>query len=612
MEEHLINCWNCLGEYDALSAVWCSCNPNRPTKVCPFCLLCFCNAPEEYHSKFWAKAPAEVLRDREMLAKSRGPLGEALVKAKAITSDQLLQALKQQERTRGKLGEILVQLGFLTADTLAYFLDKQRSVMHVSLTDSPPDPMLIAAIGAHYCAEKCIVPLNRESLPSKEILTLAMGDPSDGTTIDHVQNVTGCQILPVHATREEILAALKPFVESSSEPAPPAEEEGTGSQLATDLLRKALARNASDIYLEPKEEEITIHLRIDGILYKAKPIPKNLQAPLIGELKRLLRLSPDIVDRPQEGRVGMKSGEHRFDLIAHSLPTRFGENVSVKIIGRDTFLKSPDLLGIPAQDQVLLRVALEARSGLILVSAPLFHGSTTTLYSLMNEMASDTARKVMSIETQSICPVSNVSQISLGENGDTESTATTLKAMANIQPDVCVLGDLLESANMASQVLKFSPNMLMVASMEASSAVGAVQRLLDLGVSHADMSQHLTLVINQRLVRKICPECRQALPLSKKTLLLMGLTEEESEGLEEVYQGQGCTACTMIGYRGRLSLFETLSPSPGFRKAVAKRSGEKVLEKEAAKGGLVTLRQRAFAAVKEGLTTLEEFQKGNF
>jgi type IV pilus assembly protein PilB len=609
--EHLINCWNCLGEYDALSAVWCSCNPNRPTKVCPFCLLCFCNAPEDYHAKFWSKAPSELVRDREMLAKSRGPLGEALVKAKAITSDQLLMALKRQEQTKGKLGEILVEMGFLTADTLAYFLAQQRSVLHVSLHETPPDPLLIAGLGATFCAQKSVIPLNRESLATKEILTLGMADPSDGATIDHVQNLTGCQILPVHTSREEILQALEPFLQSEPEPAPPEEEE-TGSQIAMDLLRKALARNASDIYLEPKEEEVSIHLRIDGILYKAKPIPKQLQAPLVGELKRLLRLNPEINDRPQEGRVGMKSGEHRFDLIAHSLPTRFGENVSVKIIGRDTFLKSPEQLGIPSQDQMLLKMALAQRSGVILVSAPLFHGSTTTLYSIMNEMAGDTARKLMSIETQSICPVPNVSQVSLGEGGDTEATATTLKAMANIQPDACVLGDLLESSNMASQMMKFAPQMLMVATMEASTAITSVSRILDLGVSPGDLAQHLGLVINQRLVRRVCPDCRQEVALSKKTLVLMGLTEEEADEVKAVYQGQGCPACSMIGYRGRLALFETLAPSPGFRKALGRRANDKSLEKEAVRGGMVTLRQRGLAAVKEGHTTLEEFQKGNF
>jgi type IV pilus assembly protein PilB len=551
------------------------------------------------------------VRDREMLAKSRGPLGEALVKAKAITSDQLLLALKRQEQTKGKLGEILVEMGFLTADTLGYFLDKQRSVMHVSLHDTPPDPLLIAALGATFCAQKYVIPLNREVLQTKEILTLGMADPSDGSTIDHVQNLTGCQILPVHTSREEILQALEPFLGQEPEGATQ-EEEASGSQLAMDLLRKALARNASDIYLEPKEEEVSIHLRIDGILYKAKPIPKSMQANLVGELKRLLRLNPDVGDRPQEGRVGMKSGDHRFDLIAHSLPTRFGENVSVRIIGRDTFLKTPDQLGIPPPDQILLRVALSSQGGIVLVSAPLFHGSTTTLYSIMNDLAEDGTRKVMSIETQSICPVLHVSQVSLGEGNDGEATSTTLKAMANIQPDACVLGDLLESSSMASQMMKFAPQMLMIATLEAGSAVSAASRILDLGVPPQDLSQYLLLVVNQRLVRKVCPDCRQKMALSKKTLVLMGLTEDEAEGVDAVYQGQGCPSCSMIGYRGRLALFETLSPSPAFRKAMAKKSSEKTLEKEALKGGMASLRQRALSAVKEGLTTLEEFQKGNF
>ncbi len=147
MNEHLIQCWNCLGEFDALSAVWCSCNPNRPTKVCPFCLQCFCIAPETYHDKFWSNAPLELITDREMLTKARGPLGEALVLAHAITSDQLLLALKHQQRSGGRLGEILVELGFLTRETLEAFLELHRPVTKLSLKDTQLDPMLIASIG---------------------------------------------------------------------------------------------------------------------------------------------------------------------------------------------------------------------------------------------------------------------------------------------------------------------------------------------------------------------------------------------------------------------------------------------------------------------------------
>ena len=611
MAEYLLNCWNCLGEYDALSAVWCSCNPTKPTKVCPFCLQCFCSAPEDFHAKFWSKAPRELLEDKEMLAKSRGPLGEALVKAKAITADQLLLALKRQRQTKGRLGEILVEMGFLTQDTLAYFLSKQRSVMHLSLKETPPDPLLISAIGASECIRRMVVPITREVLTTKEILTLAMADPSDGETIDYIQNVTGCQILPMHTSREEIEQALSPYV-SQTQQQVKAEEASASAQMAIELLRKALARSASDVYLEPREEEVLVHLRIDGILYKAKPIAKSVQEELTGELKKLLKLNQEIVDRPQEGRVVMRSGDHRFDMIAHCLPTRFGENLSVKIIARDTFLKTPEQLGFSKQDQQSLRVAMMGRSGLIIVSAPLFHGSTTTLYSLMNELAGDGNRKVMSIETQSICPVNNVSQISLGASGDEEATFTTLKALANIQPDVCVLADQLESPTMTAQMMKFVPQMLMVASIESNGTVSAVLRLLDLGAAPQELSQSLSLVINQRLVRRICPDCKEKMTLSKKTLHLMGLSEEEAGGVASVYHGKGCPSCSSIGYKGRLALFETLVPGPGFRKSLAKRSGDKALEKEAQKSGMISLRQRALTAVNEGQTTLEEFQKGNF
>ena len=167
MREYVIKCWNCLGEYDAQGAIWCSCNPNHPTKVCPFCLLCFCSAPEVYHDKFWAGAPEDLIKDREMLARARGPLGQALVQAKVITSDQLLLALKHQKKTGGRLGEILVELGFLTPQTLSSFLSKQRSVTSISLRDQVLDPMLIASMGAEECQRRMVVPSAARGWPGR-------------------------------------------------------------------------------------------------------------------------------------------------------------------------------------------------------------------------------------------------------------------------------------------------------------------------------------------------------------------------------------------------------------------------------------------------------------
>lgn len=616
MDEYAVNCWNCLGEYDVLSAVWCSCNPSHPTKVCPFCLQCFCHASDEYMDRFWKGAPAELIQDRDTFAGARGPLGEALIRAKAITADQLLLALKKQKQSGARLGEVLVELGFIAPDTLQHFLGQQKSVQQLSLKDVRTDPLLIASIGAEECLKRLVVPVAKETLSTKEILTLAMAHPGDGAAIDFVQNVTGCQVLPMQASEEEIRAILAPFTQSAAPATASAPSESpaqpAGAGVAMELIRKALARNVSDLHIEPGEREVAVHMRIDGILYRAKPVPREQQAILTDELKRLLRLDPDIANRPQEGRVVMRSENTRFDVIAHSLPTRFGENLSLKLINRDTFLKSFEQLGLPPEDQLHLRGALGAASGFVLVSAPLFHGCTTTLYAVMAELAKDTRRKVMSIEAHNICPIPEISQVSVGSGGGDGATMTTLKALGTIQPDVLVLGDLLDSASMAAQVQRFMGQMLTVSTLESGRTLQAVTRLLDLGMGASELSQSLQAVLNQRLVRQVCPDCAKETTLSLRSLTMMGLTEAEAAQMGPVRQGQGCEACSGLGYKGRLALFETLVPTPGFRKALAKKAGEKVLEKEAFRGGQGTLRARAIEAIQQGLTTLEEFQKGNF
>jgi len=613
-DEYIIRCWNCLGEFDALAAVWCSCNPNRPTKVCPFCLQCFCGASEEYHASFWASAPESLVKDREMLANARGPLGEALIKAKVITSEQLLLALKRQQNTHEKLGETLVDLGFVTQETIDSFLSSQRSVRRISLKETQLDPMLVASIGADECKRLSVIPISRERLGNKELIMLGMANPSDGETIEKIQNQTGCQILTVQCSKEEIAKHLAPLLSSAQDSR---RESGSGGvqaadRLALDLIRKAIARGASDLYVEPAEDNLSVHLRIDGILFQAKSLEKSYQAPLTEQLKRLLKLNTGITDRPQEGRIVMRSGDTRFNVIALSLPTPYGENISMKIINRDTFLKNFEQLGMRKRDILQIRAAMSARSGVILLSAPLFHGLTTTLYSVMEEIASDGQRKVMSIELQNLCPVPGVSQISMGENSDDEATATTLKAIANSYPDVLVLADLLDSSSMLSQIVKLAGQMLVVASVEATSNILAVQKLTETGFPYTSLSEHLKVAVNQRLVRKVCPACSYPITLTTDIARMMGLSPAEALDLGEVREAKGCEACSQIGYKGRAALFEVLTPSTAFRKSLSKKASARTLLKHALKGGLVPLRQVALEAVDRGVTTLEEFQKENF
>jgi len=609
VEEYVVHCWNCLGEYDALSAVWCSCNPTHPTKVCPFCLQCFCSAPKDYKDKFFKSAPKDIIDDFEMFSQSRGPLGEALLRAKAITSDQLLHALKYQKSTGIKLGESLVELGYIDADTLNYFLSHQKSVMQLPLKDLTIDPMLITSIGADYCYEKLILPVSKELLSQKEILTLAMAQPSDGETIDYVQNISGCQVVPVQSKKEEIAQFLLPFV-STRASLPEAPKETPQHGLA--LLKKALSRQASDLYIEPTEFDVVVHMRIDGILYKTTPVAKELQEALTVELKNLVKLDPAVTDRPQESRNVMKSGETRYDVIAHSLPTRFGENISLKIINKATFLKGFDQLGLTQEEQLLLRSVLSSHSGLIVVSSPLLQGTTTTVYSVMGELASQGQRKIVSLESQNICAVPGVTQVSLGADKSEESALTAIKALATIQPDVAVFADPLEMDALAREIVKFSQNMLCVVDMEARNSLEVLDKLGMMGVSPQDISRQLTMVINQRLIRTICPACRQEGSLSERALYLMGLTPNEAKTIKAVSQGQGCQSCSQLGYKGRMPIFEFLVPSSEFRKLFAKNPKDKNLEREMVKAGMVSLRQKALAAVREGLTTLEEFQKGNF
>lgn len=609
-EDYRINCWNCLGEFDAVSSVWCSCNPTSPTKVCPFCLLCFCNAAQDYKEKFWINAPQKILNELGTLSHSRAPLGEALVRAKFITSDQLLMALQRQNSTGERLGEILVNLGFITKDTIDYFLINQKSVLSISLKDRPIDPSLVELIGPGECIQRMIIPVVKESLSTKEILTLAMANPSDGDSIEFVQNISGCQVLPGRAKREEIIEALKPFLTNTAIQSASKEQVEDAKEMVVKLIRGAIAKGASDFYVEPREEDIAIHYRIDGILYRLKPLHKKSQVAIIHEVKKMLKLNTDISDRPQEGRVALKSGGKRFELASHSIPTLYGENISMKLIDRDAFLKDLSSLGLEPTEEILLRVGLSAQKGLLVFSSPLFHGGTTTLYSVMKYLSGDANRKAMSLEAQIYCPIPGISQAE-SPRDDINAIFASLKALSGIRPDVAILADVFENAEIAPIAYKLIGQCLVIATIEATSCINAVRKIISLNISASDLADGLITVVNQRLVRRICQNCKTEMKFSDRSLKMMGFEESEIEGLTP-FQGNGCNACSQIGYKGREPLFEVMQITPPIKNAIRKNAADKALLKEMQKTGCVLLRTRCIDKIKSGFTTIDEFQKGNF
>ena len=297
--EYLIRCPNCTGEHDAAVAIWCSCDPQDPTKLCPFCLNCFCAAKKSFRSEFWKGAPPKLLEERAALKEARLLLGDMLVRAGVISTDQLLQALKQQKKDECRLGDALISLGFLTKGRIEEFLKMQKSVVTFDVGRVILDLGLIRQVGVEFCRRKRILPLEKETFKNQALLTLAMANPADTETINRVQKMSGCHVVAGRSPEEDLLEALRThFPEDLPEAAPPptpavdpAPEHGKPAispavqHLVERLLRTGLERGADEVMIEAQGRDLHVRFRIGDRMFRAG-VPRSTDAAAVLEAIR--------------------------------------------------------------------------------------------------------------------------------------------------------------------------------------------------------------------------------------------------------------------------------------------------------------------------------------
>ncbi len=524
-QAYVVRCWNCLNDFEAIEAVWCNCDPRNPTKLCPFCLQCFCPAADDYKSNFWELAPDSLKEEVAILERSQDRLGEILIRNQKLTTPELLRALMEQKRTGDLLGKILVEKGWVSQSDIEG--------------------------GLRYQGYKPLV-------------------DTDG---------------------EEIQAT-------------PVADQSVPQETLNYLLTLGAKKGASDIHIEPADGELGVKFRIDGYFYKLKPLPKSALEPLSAKIGSLFRLDPTREGVPQKGRAVTQLMEREYDLLAQTLPTQEGTSTTIKLVDRRFFLKNFTALGLTPANQLFLVRAMDAAAGLILVSSPPFNGAMTTCYSLMDHLAKS-ERKVVSLEPSIQWKVPYVNQIEVNEErgfGFQEA----MRSLTTVKPDVLFALDLSDRQT-ATQVCQLATSVLVIATLPAFSAVEALWRLYEYGVPPSLISRSLSLVLNQRLVRRICTHCREGgKPADPQKLAPHGVSEEEAASLR-LYRGKGCATCNRIGYRRRKGIFEVMIVDDEMRQLLATRPALPDIEAAARQSGMETLRERALHDVADGITSIDEF-----
>jgi type IV pilus assembly protein PilB len=555
-------------------------------------------------------------------------LGELLIKENLLTQSQLEKAISIQRQEGGRLGEILVKLNIIKEDQLVVTLGKQLKIPYFTTgTDLKPalDQNLDNLVPKDFALKNLILPLSR----TLNSLTAAMFDPLNLILIDNLRKLAGCEINPVIATKSDITKAIEKFYGKSKmfEEAVEASynivhdkvseaELGAGDEeLSLDklvaraeeapvvklvdlIIRQAIDERASDIHIEPFKEKTSLRYRIDGKLYEIPPPAKHLHLPIISRIKILSKL--DIAEKrlPQDGAFLVNMEDRAIDIRVSTIPTIYGEKIVLRILDRSAVVLDMEQLGFDAKQLKEIRRIVNLPYGLVLLTGPTSSGKTTTLYAILSEIKSPT-KNIITIEDPVEYKLDGVNQVQVKpEIGLTFSNA--LRSFLRQDPDVMLVGETRDLETAQICIRSALTGHLILSTLHTNDAASAISRLIDIGVEPYIVAPSLLLIVAQRLVRKLCPDCKEAYEPSPEHL------EGVKIKAELIYKPKGCSKCNQIGYRGRTCVSEILVVNDQIRELINQGNSWQKIKDAAKAAGMQTLYESSIKKVEEGITSLEE------
>jgi type IV pilus assembly protein PilB len=580
----------------------------------------------------------------------RERVGHQLVEAKVVSSEDLAQALAIQQGEGGRLGSILVRMGVLAESTLLEFLSQQYDVPTVELSTCSLDPNLLALLPVAIVQQHLVVPVKQTA----SRLTLAMVDPTNSSLLEELRFRTGLHITPMVASESDIRTTISqaygqphngfsskkslasgngaidqktqevstlpssspttfdrgttiaPLADSASPTSHkhefPIERETSAVDVVNALVQKAIEMDASDIHVEPLESLVRIRFRLDGVLRPIQNLPKDLHQSLLARLKILSDL--DIAERrlPQDGRMKI-DGFPQVDIRVAILPCLFGEKAVLRLLNQSGLALHLTNLGLDQPDLDRVITALENPYGMILVTGPTGSGKTTTLYSALQYLNTP-HMNIVTVEDPVEFQIQGINQLQIHEEIGL-SFSTGLRSFLRQDPDVMMVGEIRdrETAQIAIQASLTGHRVL--STLHTMNGPGAITRLIDMGVEPFLVSSAISLIIGQRLVRKICEHCAEPDAVSPIHLKNIGFPEEMLETVQAM-KGRGCELCHMTGYKGRMALFETLPIVERLHEIILSRASTSEIRACAMQEGFRTLRQAGLVAIQQGQTTMSE------
>ena len=561
-------------------------------------------------------------------------LGEILVKDSLISADQLKQALDYQKKNGGRLGTCLVKLGLVSDDDITAVLSRQYGVPSINLKFYEVDPTVIKLVPQETAVRYQIVPLSRVG----STLTIAMTDPTNVFAMDDIKFMTGFNVEPVVASETAIAEAIHKFygdvesvealdkvmkdltgddadaLELAGEEAEmdlasleKAAEEAPIIKLCNLVLTDAVKRGASDIHIEPYEKEYRVRFRIDGVLQNVMTPPMKLKDAMTSRIKIMSKLDISEKRLPQDGRIMIKYAKDgkkkELDFRVSTVPTLFGEKIVLRLLDKENLRLDMTKLGFEPESLHKFERQILKPYGMVLVTGPTGSGKTNTLYSSVARLnQSDT--NIMTAEDPVEFQLPGINQVQMKEQIGL-NFASALRAFLRQDPNIILVGEIRDFETAEIAVKAALTGHLVLSTLHTNDAPSTISRLMNMGIEPFLVATSVNLICAQRLVRRICVQCKEPLQIQPQALSEAGYSADEA-AKTIVYHGKGCAACNNTGYKGRVGLYEVMELSDDLRELILVGASALELKKKALEMGMITLRRSGLLKAAAGLTTMEE------
>ena len=561
-----------------------------------------------------------------MIVKKR--LGELLIESKLLTEEQLKQALAEQKKAGLKLGQYIIRKGLLNENQIVDMLSKQLKIEKYHPDKYALDMDLARLIPFETAQKMQVVPLRKKG----RLLTVAMTDPLDISTLDTIEITTNSEVEPVVCTEREthqLISGLygtqssmgsvlenldiqaevdtEKSQESASEEIQVASLQDMAGEapvirLVNSIFAQAIREGASDVHISPQQNSMQVRFRMDGKLHEVPSPPKSLALPIIARIKILADLDITVSRIPQDGRFTLKMENREINVRVSTMPTIYGENLVMRLLDMSSGVYSLNRLGMIKTDRDMIETMVRKAFGMILSTGPTGSGKSTSLYSILNEL-NQPDTNIITLEDPVEYRIANIRQVQLNRKAGM-TFAGGLRAILRQDPDIIMVGEIRDSETAAIAIQAAQTGHRLLSTLHTNDAAGAITRFIDMGIEPFLVSSALLVSFAQRLLRTICPYCKEPYNPPASALVAWGLDKAENANFQ---RGKGCYQCMNTGYKGRTGIFEVLVNDEMIQEMILKRrSSQEITRTAIAEGKLRTLKDDAASKVLQGLTTLEE------